>query len=247
MRTRASRSARRAPNAAAVRARSASVRSSGGGRGGAASVTDQHATRLPWRGVRTQQRPAARTPALSEGTPRARTRARAARRRSARRPRRRTSARWSAPTARRARPAEQRARRSATSSTRRCRPATSATCRPRTADRVRRFMRDSVDARWNLGEFFLPVAVVFLIVVQLALAKTGRRRLRHPRAVRRTSSRSSIDAFLLWRGLKKRLRGQVRRRRPAQGRADVHRPAGVPDPPRRACPSRRSSTGQRPG
>ena len=25
---------------------------------------------------------------------------------------------------------------------------------------VRRFIRDSVDARWNLGEFFLPVAVV---------------------------------------------------------------------------------------
>ena len=48
---------------------------------------------------------------------------------------------------------------------------------------VRRFIRDSVDARWNLGEFFLPVAAVFL-VIQFALAKTGVRRLRHPGAVR---------------------------------------------------------------
>ena len=34
----------------------------------------------------------------------------------------------------------------------------------------RRFMRDVVDARWNLGEFVLPVAVL-LIVVQLVFAQ----------------------------------------------------------------------------
>ena len=35
---------------------------------------------------------------------------------------------------------------------------------------VRRFIRDADDARWNLGEFFLPVAAIFL-VIQFAMAQ----------------------------------------------------------------------------
>ena len=69
---------------------------------------------------------------------------------------------------------------------------------------VRRYIRDSVDARWNLGEFFLPVAAVFL-VIQFALAKTGF-------AVDSPSwplyvyiIAAVIDGWLMWRGLKKRL------------------------------------------
>lgn len=35
---------------------------------------------------------------------------------------------------------------------------------PRDAGPVRRFVRDYVDSRWTLGEFFIPIAVVVLIV-----------------------------------------------------------------------------------
>ena len=139
---------------------------------GAASVTDQHATRLPWRGVRTQQRPPARDSrpdgehAAADGP-----RARAARRRSARSPRPRTSAPSWRPTTKKAEPraGEGAAR---TSSTGRCRPATSATCRPRTAGPCAASSATRSTPAGTSGEFFLPVAAVFL-VIQFALAKTG--------------------------------------------------------------------------
>jgi len=69
---------------------------------------------------------------------------------------------------------------------------------------VRRYVRDFVDARWTLGEFFLPVAFIFLfatfftqqypglsIIVMLGLY--GFLLL------------TVIDSWLLWRSLKKRL------------------------------------------
>ncbi|MCP2265934.1 DUF3043 domain-containing protein [Promicromonospora thailandica] len=75
---------------------------------------------------------------------------------------------------------------------------------PRDKGPVRRYVRDFVDARWNLGEFFLPVAFVFLfatfftqrypelsIVVMLGLY--GFLLL------------TIVDVWLLWRSLKKRL------------------------------------------
>jgi len=67
---------------------------------------------------------------------------------------------------------------------------------------VRRFVRDYVDARWNAGEFFLPVAMVFVAAVYLF----------------RTNQAASVfvtlalyvvvmvtmtDAFIMWRKLKK--------------------------------------------
>lgn len=72
---------------------------------------------------------------------------------------------------------------------------------------VRRFVRDFVDARWNLGEFFLPVAMVFVAAVY----------------VFRTNQAASVvvtfalyvvvmvtmtDAFIMWRKLKKVLAGK---------------------------------------
>ena len=68
---------------------------------------------------------------------------------------------------------------------------------------VRRFIRDSVDARWNLGEFFLPVAAVFL-VIQFALAKTGFA-VFAILALYVYIIAAVIDVWLMWRGLKKRL------------------------------------------
>jgi hypothetical protein len=68
---------------------------------------------------------------------------------------------------------------------------------------VRRFIRDSVDARWNLGEFFLPVAAVFL-VIQFALAKTGFA-VFAILALYVYIIAAVFDGWLMWRGLKKRL------------------------------------------
>lgn len=67
---------------------------------------------------------------------------------------------------------------------------------------VRRYVRDFVDARWNLGEFFLPIAMIF-VVATFAFATN------------RTISTIVVlslylvvlvtigDAFLMWRRLKK--------------------------------------------
>lgn len=69
---------------------------------------------------------------------------------------------------------------------------------------VRRYVRDFVDARWNLGEFFLPVAFVFLFAtfftqrypelsILVMLGLYGFLLL------------TIVDVWLLWRSLKKRL------------------------------------------
>ncbi|MBO0900098.1 DUF3043 domain-containing protein [Cellulomonas sp. zg-ZUI222] len=70
---------------------------------------------------------------------------------------------------------------------------------------VRRYVRDSVDSRWNLGEFFLPLAAVFL-VLQFVTARNA------PVVAFATLLllyvyiiASMVDAWLMWRGLKKRL------------------------------------------
>lgn len=67
---------------------------------------------------------------------------------------------------------------------------------------VKRYIRDYVDARWNLGEFLLPVMVVVLalsflrIPVVFATVSIG---------VYLLIAVAVTDAFLLWRKLKKRL------------------------------------------
>ncbi len=73
---------------------------------------------------------------------------------------------------------------------------------------VRRYIRDHVDARWNLGEMFLPVALVML-VLQIVLAQVN------PNAafvvllaLYAFSLVMLLDAYLMWRGLKKRLRAK---------------------------------------
>ena len=43
---------------------------------------------------------------------------------------------------------------------------------PRDAGPVKRFVRDTVDSRFNFGSYFLPVAVLFLLVAMLATVVT---------------------------------------------------------------------------
>ena len=65
-------------------------------------------------------------------------------------------------------------------------------------------MRDYVDARFNVGEFLLPVAgghpgaqlPVLGAWQPITLAA-------HGRDVRATSSRSLLDGYMMWRGFKK--------------------------------------------
>jgi hypothetical protein len=68
---------------------------------------------------------------------------------------------------------------------------------------VRRYIRDYVDARYNLGEFFLPAAAFFL-VLQFALARTAIAffaiLLLYVYILAAVG-----DAYFLWRGLHKRL------------------------------------------
>ena len=70
---------------------------------------------------------------------------------------------------------------------------------------VKRYMRDFVDARWNVGEYFLFAAFLFLILTffgrqapELALASVLAMYLVVLIAI--------VDGFILWRQLKKRLR-----------------------------------------
>lgn len=67
---------------------------------------------------------------------------------------------------------------------------------------VRRYIRDYVDARWNLGEFMLPVMVVVLalsfirVPLVFAIVSIG---------VYVLILVAAVDAFLMWRRLKQRL------------------------------------------
>ncbi|QCB93390.1 DUF3043 domain-containing protein [Cellulomonas shaoxiangyii] len=70
---------------------------------------------------------------------------------------------------------------------------------------VRRYVRDHVDARWNLGEFFLPVAAVFL-VLQMVTASSAPTLAFAALAILYVFIIAAIvDGWLMWRGLKKRL------------------------------------------
>lgn len=70
---------------------------------------------------------------------------------------------------------------------------------------VRRYVRDSVDARWNLGEFFLPLAALFL-VLQFVTARSAPVLAFAALVVLYVYIIASmIDAWLMWRGLRKRL------------------------------------------
>ena len=69
---------------------------------------------------------------------------------------------------------------------------------------VRRYIRDHVDARWNLGEFFLPVAMVFVLLTLLfsrdVVASTV-----VVLALYVVVLITIVDAFIMWRRLRKKL------------------------------------------
>ncbi|MCK0118336.1 Protein of unknown function (DUF3043) [Isoptericola sp. CG 20/1183] len=70
---------------------------------------------------------------------------------------------------------------------------------------VRRYVRDHVDARWNLGEFFLPVAFVFIFLNLLVMQSPtlGALVLLGLYAV---VFITLLDAVIMWQRLKRKLR-----------------------------------------
>ena len=66
----------------------------------------------------------------------------------------------------------------------------------------RRFIRDHVDARWNLGEFMLPV---MLVVLALSFIRTSWATMAVFIMVYGLLLVAVVDAVLMWRGLKKKL------------------------------------------
>jgi len=75
---------------------------------------------------------------------------------------------------------------------------------PRDKGPVKRYVRDYVDARWNLGEFFLPVAFLF-IILNLIFSRNLTISALVLMLLYAVVLLTIADAFLLWRGLKKRL------------------------------------------
>lgn len=70
---------------------------------------------------------------------------------------------------------------------------------------VRRYVRDYVDARWNLGEFFLPLAAVFLVLQFVTAATAPELALGSLLLLYVYILAAVVDGWLMWRGLKKRL------------------------------------------
>lgn len=75
---------------------------------------------------------------------------------------------------------------------------------PRDKGPVKRYVRAYVDARWNLGEFFLPVAFVFIAAVMLSSGNPGFAAILIM-VLYAFLILTVIDGFLMWRGLRKRL------------------------------------------
>lgn len=69
---------------------------------------------------------------------------------------------------------------------------------------VRRYMRDYVDARWNIGEIFLFLALLFLVVT-FAAQRNAVLALGALIALYLVVLLAIVDAFIMWRMLKKRL------------------------------------------
>jgi hypothetical protein len=67
----------------------------------------------------------------------------------------------------------------------------------------RRFIRDWVDARWNLGEFMLPV---MLVVLALSFVRVAAAQLAVFSLVYGVLLVAVVDAVLMWRKLKRRMR-----------------------------------------
>jgi hypothetical protein len=69
---------------------------------------------------------------------------------------------------------------------------------------VRRYVRDYVDARWNLGEFFLPIAMVFVLMTFL-FSKNQAVSVVVIMTLYVVVLVTITDAYLMWRKLKKTL------------------------------------------
>lgn len=69
---------------------------------------------------------------------------------------------------------------------------------------MRRYVRDHVDARWNLGEFFLPVAMVF-VVATFFFGQNQAASIVVIFTLYAVVLVTIIDAFIMWRRLKKKL------------------------------------------
>jgi hypothetical protein len=67
---------------------------------------------------------------------------------------------------------------------------------------VRRFMRDSIDARFNLAEFMLPV---MLIVLALSFMRTSTILFFVTILTYAVLLTAVLDTFLMWRGLRKKI------------------------------------------
>lgn len=67
---------------------------------------------------------------------------------------------------------------------------------------VRRYIRDHIDARWNLAEFMLPV---MLIVLALSFLRTNEILFFVTILTYAILLTAIVDTLLMWRGLRKRL------------------------------------------
>ena len=70
---------------------------------------------------------------------------------------------------------------------------------------VRRYARDHVDARWSLGEFFMPVAAAFLVLAAIGARLNAGVFFFVTVALYVYVIASFVDGFILWRGLRKKL------------------------------------------
>ncbi len=70
---------------------------------------------------------------------------------------------------------------------------------------VRRYARDHVDARWSLGEFFMPVAAAFLVLAAIGARMNAGVFFFVTVALYVYVIASFVDGFILWRGLRKKL------------------------------------------
>lgn len=68
---------------------------------------------------------------------------------------------------------------------------------------IKRFIRDTVDARWNIGEFLLPLMVV---VLALAFIRNTTTQFLVLVLVYGIVLVGVVDAFFLWRRIKRRIR-----------------------------------------
>lgn len=73
---------------------------------------------------------------------------------------------------------------------------------PRDKGPTRRFIRDYVDARWNLGEFMLPV---MLIVLALSFVRTPWAMMLVFVVVYGLIAAAIVDTFLMWRRVRKKI------------------------------------------